>query len=61
MIGSVLLLLVTLPITPHPTQGGMAGFLSFFAAVDLIVLLAAWRQLEAGQGSQHAFAATDPR
>jgi hypothetical protein len=61
MIGSVLLLLVTLPITPHPTQGGMAGFLSFFAAVDLIVLLAAWRQLEAGQRSQHASVATDPR
>jgi hypothetical protein len=40
VIGSLLLLLVTLPITPHPTQGGMAGFLAFFAAVDLILLVA---------------------
>jgi hypothetical protein len=48
MIGSLLLLLVTAPITPLPVQGEMAAFHTFPAAVNLIVLVAAWRQLGAG-------------
>jgi hypothetical protein len=48
LIGSVLLILVTGPIMPHPHQGVMAVGLSLSAVVNLIALAAAWRRLEAG-------------
>ena len=56
VIGSLLLVLVTLPITPHPVQGQMAATVMLPAAVDFIVLgamivvplVAARRRLEAG-------------
>jgi hypothetical protein len=48
MIGTLFLLLATAPITPLPVQGQQAAFLAFPAALNLIVLVAAWRQLEVG-------------
>lgn len=44
--GTILLLLVTAPITPLPVQGELAAFQAFPASVNLIVLVAAWRRLE---------------
>jgi hypothetical protein len=46
LIGTLLLLLVLVPLSP--VQPGMAPGLSVLAAVNLIVLLAARRGLEAG-------------
>ena len=46
MIGTLFLLLVTAPITPLPVQGQQAAFLAFPAALNLIVLVAAWGALE---------------
>jgi hypothetical protein len=48
MIGTLFLLLATAPITPLPVQGQQAAFLAFPAALNLIVLVAAWRGLEVG-------------
>jgi hypothetical protein len=48
MMGTILLLLVTVPITPLPVQGELAAFQAFPASVNLIAMLAAWRQLEVG-------------
>jgi hypothetical protein len=45
MIGTILLLLVTVPITPLPVQGELAGFVAFPVAVNLIFLVAARRRL----------------
>jgi hypothetical protein len=47
MIGTLLLILVTAPIYPSPTQGELAGALAFPAAVNVIVLALAWHRLEA--------------
>lgn len=44
--GTVLLLLVTVPLISVPVQGDLAGFLTFFAAPNLIVLVVARRRLE---------------
>jgi hypothetical protein len=46
MGGTVLLLLVTLPLLNVPVQGQLAEFLTFFAAPNLIVLVVARRRLE---------------
>jgi hypothetical protein len=46
MAGTVLLLLVTVPLINVPVQGQLAGFLTFFAAPNLIVLVVARRQVE---------------
>jgi hypothetical protein len=46
MIGTLFLLLATAPITPLPAQGQQAAFLAFPAALNLIVLVVAWGQLE---------------
>jgi hypothetical protein len=48
MIGTVLLILVALPIGPLPVQGELAAGVWLLAAVALTVLVVAWRQLEAG-------------
>ena len=48
MIGTLLLFLVTVPMTPLGGQGELAAFQAFPAAVNLIVLVAAGRQLEVG-------------
>jgi len=48
VIGSFLLFLVTVPITPLPVQGEQAGVLAVPAALNLVPLVAARRQLEAG-------------
>jgi hypothetical protein len=45
--GTVLLLLVTLPLLKVPVQGQLAEFLTFFAAPNLIVLVVARGRLEA--------------
>ena len=47
MGGTVLLLLVTVPLINISVQGELAGFLTFFAAPNLIVLVVARRRLEA--------------
>ena len=46
MGGTVLLLLVTLPLINIPVQGELAGALAFFATPNLLVLVAASRRLE---------------
>jgi hypothetical protein len=46
MGGTVLLLLVAVPLISLPRQGDLAGMLTFFAAPNLIVLVVAWRRLE---------------
>jgi hypothetical protein len=46
MGGTVLLLLVTLPLINVPVQGQLAGFLTFFAAPNVIVLVVARDRLE---------------
>jgi hypothetical protein len=48
LIGTLLLLLVTLPITPLGGQGELAGALALPAALNLILLVVVWRGLEAG-------------
>lgn len=48
MIGTLLLFLVAVPITPLPVQGEQAGALALPAAVNLVLLALAWRRLEAG-------------
>jgi hypothetical protein len=45
--GTLLLFLVTVPITPLSGQGELAAFQAFPAALNLIVLVAARRRLEA--------------
>ena len=47
MGGTVLLLLVTVPLVYVPVQGELAAFLAFLAAPNLIVLVVARRRLEA--------------
>jgi len=44
--GTLLLFLVTVPITPLPVQGELAAFQAFPAALNLIILVAARRRLE---------------
>jgi hypothetical protein len=67
MGGTVLLLLVTLPLMNVPVQGQLAGFLAFFAAPNLIVLVVARRRLEtigavvAGESGYSASAAANGR
>lgn len=46
MIGAILMVLVTVPITPLPVQGELAGGVTLFGVVGLIGLVAAWRQLD---------------
>lgn len=46
MGGTVLLLLVTLPLINVPGQGHLAGFLTFLAAPNVIVLVVVLRRLE---------------
>jgi hypothetical protein len=46
MGGTVLLLLVTLPLLNVPVQGQLAEFLTFFAAPNVVVLVVARRRLE---------------
>jgi len=47
MGGTVLLLLVTVPLVYVPVQGELAAFLAFLAAPNLVVLVVARRRLEA--------------
>jgi hypothetical protein len=57
MSGTLLLLLATVPITPLPVQGELAAFQAFPAALNLIVLVSAWRQLTPALMPHHAAAA----
>ena len=64
--GTVLLLLVTVPLISVPVQGDLAGFLTFFAAPNLIVLVVARRRLKTvdavlagGSGNSAAHGTTD--
>ena len=52
MGGTVLLLLVTVPLINVPVQGELAGFLTFFGAPNLIALLVARRRLEPREAAQ---------
>ena len=47
MGGTVLLLLVTVPLVYVPVQGELAAFLAFLAAPNLVVPVVARRRLEA--------------
>jgi hypothetical protein len=48
MIGTLLLLVVTIPIVYVPVQGLLAAAQAWPAALNVIVLVGAWRRLEAG-------------
>jgi hypothetical protein len=48
MIGSLLLFVVTVPIVYVPVQGLLAAAQAWGAALNVIVLVGAWRRLEAG-------------
>ena len=64
MGGTVLLLLVTVPLINVPVQGELAGFLTFFAAPNLIFLAVARRRLEphdAVLAGESGNSATGPR
>jgi hypothetical protein len=48
MIGTLLLLVVTIPIVYVPVQGLLAAAQAWPAALNVVVLVGAWRRLEAG-------------
>jgi hypothetical protein len=48
MIGTLLLFVVTIPIVYVPVRGLLAAAQAWGAALNVIVLVGAWRRLEAG-------------
>jgi hypothetical protein len=46
--GTLLLVLVTVPVIPLPVQGELASFLTLFGVVNLVTLVVAWRLARAG-------------